>query len=823
MVAGQSVVIIGAGVVGAGLADELSARGWTDITVVDQGPLPAPGGSTSHAPGLVFQTNASRTMTHLARYTVEQLCALELDGEPCFLQVGGLEVATTPARLADLQRRHGWATGWGLDARLLSPAECVELYPLLDPGVVLGGLHVPTDGLAKAVRAVDALLGRARSRGVRVLDRTEVLDVRTQDGRVTAVATSAGDLAADVVVCCAGIWGPKVAAMVGMTLPLTPMAHQLAWTGQVPGLTGQTREAVRPILRHQDQDLYYRDRFDGIGIGYYGHRPMPIEVGDILGVDAAEVMPSVQPFTEADFAPAWEATQVLLPATAGAKIDEGINGLFSFTTDDMPLLGPSRDVAGFWVAEAVWVTHSGGVARAMAEWIVDGRCSSFDLHECDVNRFEAHQLAPRYVLERSCQNFVEVYDVKHPLEPMQDPRPLRTSPFQPRQVALGAHFLEASGWERPHWYEANAGLVAGRSVPSPQPWAARYWSPIVATEAQVTRERVAMYDMTALKRLSVTGPGAEAFLQRMTTGDVAKSVGSVTYCLLLDDAGGVRSDVTVARLGEREFQVGVNGALDLDWLTRHLPVSGSAGSVNGSAGWVEVRDVTAGTCCIGLWGPLAREVLQPLTGTDLSAAGLKYFRGTRLYVGHVPVLALRLSYVGELGWELYTSADQGLKLWDTLWQAGQAHGLIAAGRGAFNSLRLEKGYRAFGTDLTFEHDPWEAGLGFAVRAAKPQFVGRKAVLARKEAVARRLACLTLDDAGQVVLGKEPVYDGPGCVGYVTSAAYGYTTGTSIAYAWLPAALAEPGRKVSIGYFDQRLPATVTAEPLFDPQMTRLKS
>jgi dimethylglycine oxidase len=806
------VVIVGAGVVGAGLADELSARGWTDITVIDQGRLPAPGGSTSHAPGLVFQTNSSRTMTQLARYTVDTLRALELDGQPCFSQVGGLEVATTPARRAELHRRHGWATSWGLQARLLSPAECVQMHPLLDADVVLGGLHVPTDGLASAVRAVDALLRRARSRGVRVLDGTEVLDVHTRDGRVTGVATSAGELAAEVVVCCAGIWGPRVAGMVGMDLPLTPMAHQLAWTGQLPGLAGQTRESVRPILRHQDQDLYYRDRYDRIGIGYYGHRPMPIEAGDILGVEAAEVMPSVQPFTEADFAPAWEATKVLLPATAGTKVEEGINGLFSFTTDDLPLLGPAAGVDGFWVAEAVWVTHSGGVARAMAEWIMDGRCASFDLHECDVNRFETHQLAPPYVRERSCRNFIEVYDIKHPLEPMADPRPLRTSPFHPRQAELGAFFLEASGWERPHWYEANADLVEGRTVPAPDPWAARYWSPIIAAEAQVTRERVAIYDMTALKRLSVTGPGAESFLQRMTTGDATKSVGSVTYCLLLDEAGGVRSDVTVARLGRQEYQVGANSALDLDWLTRHLPDDGS----------VQVRDLTAGTCCIGLWGPLAREVLQPLTDTDVSSGGLKYFRGSRLYVGHVPAVALRLSYVGELGWELYTTAEFGLTLWDTLWRAGAPHGIIAAGRGAFNSLRLEKGYRSFGTDLTFEHDPWEAGLGFAVRLAKPDFLGRRAALTRRESVARRLCCLTLDDPVSVLMGKEPVYADGGCVGYVTSAGYGHTTGTSIAYAWLPAELAEPGRSVRVGYFDRRLAATVTAEPLFDPGMTRLR-
>ncbi|MEV8086903.1 GcvT family protein [Streptomyces nigra] len=809
---GPRVVIIGAGVVGAALADEISARGWTDVTVVDQGAVPATGGSSSHAPGLVFQTNPSRTMTHLARYTVEKLTSLDVDGEPCFLQVGGLEVATGPARLAELRRRHGWITAWGVEARLLTPDECVAAHPLLDPGRVLGGLLVPTDGLARAVLAVEAQLRRARARGVRVLDRHEVLDIRTADGEITGVRTDHGDFDADIVVCCAGIWGPRIARMAGMNLPLTPLAHQFGWTGPVPALAGQREEAVRPILRHQDAGLYYRDRFDRLGIGSYGHRPMPVRADDILPVDTAGGMPSVLDFTEDDFAPAWTETRSLLPATREAKVEDGINGLFSFTTDNFPLLGESPDVKGFWVAEAVWVTHSAGVGRAMAEWLVDGHCSSFDLHECDVNRFEPHQVAPEYVLTRDCRNFVEVYDILHPLQPSGEPRPLRTSPFHVRQREHGAHFLEAGGWERPQWYASNARLLDGRSIPTPDDWAARHWSPIVGAEAQATRETVALYDMTALKRLEVSGPGAAALLERLCTGRVAKSVGSVTYTLLLDHDGGVRSDITVTRLGRDLFQVGVNGNLDLDWITRHLPADGTA----------QVRDITPGTCCVGLWGPRARDVLQPLTEDDFSDTGLKYFRARRTYVGSVPVTALRLSYVGELGWELYTTADLGLRLWDTLWRAAEPLGGVLAGRGAFNSLRLEKGYRSFGTDMTFEHDPYEAGLGFAVRPDKDDFIGKAALERRRTDVRRRLTCLTIDDPRSVVMGKEPVYDGDRVVGYVTSAGYGYTVGTGIAYAWLPAERAVPGTALDIGWFGRRVKAVVAEEPLFDPAMTRLR-
>ncbi|MFF1718452.1 GcvT family protein [Streptomyces sviceus] len=810
--AGPRVVIIGAGVVGAALADEISARGWTEVTVVDQGPLPATGGSSSHAPGLVFQANPSKTMTELARYTVEKFCSLDVDGQPCFLQVGGLEVATTPERVTELHRRHGWLTAWGVDSRILTADECVEKHPLVNRDRVLAGLHIPTDGLAKAVLAVEAQIRRATERGVTFLARHEVLDVLQADGEVTGVRTDQGDLAADIVVCCAGIWGPRIARMVGMNLPLTPLGHQLAWTGPVPALAGQTEEAVRPILRHQDADLYYRDRYDTLGIGYYGHRPMPITADEILSVDEADTMPSVLKFTEDDFADAWTETQSLLPATAEAKVEEGINGLFSFTTDGLPLLGESPDVKGFWVAEAVWVTHSAGVGRAVAEWLVDGHCSSFDLHECDVNRFEPHQLSPEYVLARDCQNFVEVYDILHPLQPSGHPRPIRTSPFYARQQELGAFFLEANGWERPHWYEVNSGLVEGRSIVTPNDWAARYWSPVVGAEAQTTRETVAMYDMTALKRLEVSGRGAADFLERLCTGKVAKSVGSVTYTLLLDHDGGIRSDITVARLAPDVFQVGANGNLDLDWFTRHLPADGT----------VQVRDITPGTCCIGLWGPLARDVLQPLTDEDFSATGLKYFRAKRAHIGSVPVTAMRLSYVGELGWELYTTADLGQKLWDTLWRAAKPLGGIAAGRGAFNSLRLEKGYRSFGTDMTYEHDPYEAGVGFAVKADKEDFVGKAALERRAADVRRKLTCLTIEDPRAVVMGKEPVYDGQRAVGHVTSAAFGYTIGKGIAYAWLPAELTAPGTTVHIGYFDQRVEAVVAEEPLFDPAMSRLR-
>ncbi|MFF5589103.1 GcvT family protein [Streptomyces hygroscopicus] len=807
------VVIVGAGIVGCSLADELTARGWSQVTVLEQGPLPAPGGSTSHAPGLVFQTSPSRTLTGFARYTVEKFSSLKVDGLPCFNPVGGLEIATSEERWADLHRKAGLAASWGVRGELISPARCAELWPLLARDRILGGFHTPDDGLARALLASRAQLERATARGARFLDRHTVTAIERKGGRVTAVVTDRGTFPADAVVCAAGFWGPLIGAMAGVDVPLQPLAHQYATTAPLPELAGVNdprTEASRPILRFQDRDLYYREHTDRIGIGSYAHRPLPVDPARLPAYDDAPVMPSSLPFTAEDFAPSWAESVGLLPALGASRVEKGFNGVFSFTPDGMPVIGESREVRGFWLAEAVWVTHAAGVARAVAEWMTDGRPGT-DVHACDLYRFEEAQRSPAYIAERGRRNFIEVYDVIHPLQPVEQPRPLRVSPFHVRQRELGGYFLEAAGWERPHWYEANAALAESVQPPPRDAWSARHWSPIAAAEARATRERVALYDMTPLGRLEVSGPGALDFLQRMTTNQLAKKPGAVTYTLLLDEAGGIRSDLTVARLSEHHFQVGTGGALDLDWLLRHAPDD------------VRIADITPGTTCVGVWGPLARDLVQPLTPDDFAHEAFGYFTARRTFIGHVPVTAMRLSYVGELGWELYTTADLGLRLWDTLWEAGRHHGVIAAGRSAFNSLRLEKGYRAWGHDMTTEHDPYEAGLGFAVRMDKGDFIGRAALEGRGAGtVTRKLTCLTLDDPAAVVMGKEPVYADGVAAGYVTSASYGYTIGRTVAYAWLPAAIAVPGTAVHIEYFGEKVPATVAAEPLYDPHGERIR-
>ena len=804
------IVIIGAGIVGCSLADELTERGYTDVTVIEKGRLWNPGGSTSHAPGVVFQTNGSRTMAQFARQTVDKLYSLRHNGDTCFLKVGSLELATTPDRLAELHRRAGFALSAGINGRVISAEEALKLHPLLVRDKLLGALYVPDDGIARAKLGDQVMGERAISRGARFIENCEVVSIGQSDGSVTGVQTTQGLFPADIVVSCAGIWGPKIGAMVGMSKAMQPMAHQLCYTAPMPELASYQSEAELPVLRHQASDLYFKQRGQSLAVGWYGHRPLPVRSEDIVPCERAEVMPSQMPFTPEEWKGAMEGAIDVIPSLKNSEIVESMNGLFSFTVDNFPLMGEWGGLKGFWVAEAVWITHGCGVARAMAEWIINGH-PSLAVHECDVNRFETHQLGPQHIEERGSQNYIEVYDLLHPLQPMESPRPLRTTGFYHRQQELGGFFLEASGYERPHWYEANAGLVAQYTSPPRDQWSSKFWSPIIGAEALAVRNGVGLFDITTLKRIEVTGNGALEFLERLTTGNLRKKAGSITYCLLLNEKGGIMSDITVMRRSERDFFIGVNSNTDINYLRKHAPDT------------VHVKDITAGTVGLGLFGPKSRELAQSLTREDLSNEALGYFKLKNTYLGHVPVMLCRLSYVGELGYEIYTTADFALKLWDTLWQAGQKYGLIAAGRGAFNSMRLEKGYRSYGADMNSEHNPHEAGLSFAVRKGEG-YVGAEAFnKLNQDAVSKRLVCLVLNNPENVVLGKEPVLYKNSVVGYITSAYFGHTVGKQLAYAWVPSELSVQGTNLSIRYFVCDYPATVGEDPQFDPQMKRLRS
>ncbi|MGH2391184.1 MAG: GcvT family protein, partial [Chloroflexota bacterium] len=675
------VVIIGAGIVGCSAAYHLTQVGYTDVLVLDQGPLFRTGGSTSHAPGLMFQLNSSRLVCTLARHSADLYGSLSHDGEPCYLPVGSLEVAASAERWEDLKRKAGWAKSWGLEAHLISPEEAARLVPLLAADRIHGAIHVPSDGVTPGVPVSEAMARAAMARGAEFEGDTRVTGVEVRDGRVRAVLTDQGRITAERVLVCAGIWGPAIGRMAGVPIPLTPVQHQYARTAPLAELLGET--GVRhPILRHQDRSMYFRQHGECYGIGSYRHEPLVVDVDRIPRHGEAPVMPSMLPFTPEHFAPAMEAAADLLPALRGVALTNAFNGMFSFTPDGQSLIGESMGVRGFWVAEAVWVTHGGGVGKLIAEWMVEG-LPSMDTREVDLNRFHGHVATPSYIRTRGARQYREVYDIIHPLQQLERPRGLRRGPFHPREEALGAEFFESAGWERPQWYTANEPLLAGVCQPARTGWSARHWSPIAAAEHRAARERVAMFDLTAFTKLEVAGPGALRYLERLAANKMDQPIGKVTYTAMLNERAGIQCDLTVARLAEDRFWVLTGGSVgmhDLAWLRRHLSDDDS----------VRITNQSSAYCCVGLWGPHARDVLARVCEDALDNTAFPYFSARPIACGPVPVLALRVSYVGELGWELYAPTEYGLYLWDLLWAAGASFGITAAGGAAFESLRLEK-------------------------------------------------------------------------------------------------------------------------------------
>ena len=475
-------VVVGAGIAGCSVAYHLTTLGWRDIVVVDQGPLFETGGSTSHAPGLVFQVNPSKTMTSFARTTVDLWSQLELDGVPCAKTVGSLEVAWTPERLADLKRKVGYGLSWGVEAHLLSGTEARGLFPMLSERV-LGAIYVPSDIQTNATRPAEAMAREAERNGAAFHGNVKVTGFGIADGRIAAVHTTQGDITTDLVVSAVGIWAPRLGAEAGVPIPLSPLQHIYAVTTPLPDLAGSTEDISLPIVRHQDKSMYFRQVGEAIGIGSYRHEPLVVEADDILDHGEAPIAPAEMPFTPDHFERGMAAAREVLPSLVGAGLTRKFNGLFSFTTDGFPVLGESPQVRGFWSAQAVWITHAGGVGKAVAEWIVNGEPTT-DLRECDIRRFHPHALSRPYVRARAAQQYREVYDIIHPRQQATNPRNIRLTPFFARQRELGAVFFENAGWERPQWHDANRDLLDSLPVTgeSRAGWAAREWSPTVAAE-----------------------------------------------------------------------------------------------------------------------------------------------------------------------------------------------------------------------------------------------------------------------------------------------------------------------------------------------------
>jgi glycine cleavage system aminomethyltransferase T/glycine/D-amino acid oxidase-like deaminating enzyme len=790
------IVVVGGGVGGCSIAYWLTKLGKSDVLLVDRAELTS--GSTFHSAGLVGQLRGSLPLTRMMMWSVELYRTLgaEVGLETGWHEVGSLRLASAPERLEELQRQAGWAKTFGLPLELISAEEAQALFPPMVTDGVLGAAYLPTDGYIDPSQLTFALAEGARRGGAEIAPHTRVTAIRTERGRITGVVTDKGEIEADVVVNAGGMFAKEIAALAGVNVPIVPMAHEYLVTKPV-GLP-----LDMPTMRDPSLLVYLRPESGGLIMGGYERHCAPWSLEgippDFNGKLLAEDWPR--------FEELMENAIVRVPSLEEMEVVRLINGPEAFTPDNEFILGPT-EVRGLWTAAgfcAHGLAGAGGMGRLVAEWIADGT-PSLDTWEMDSRRFGYAYRSPEYALARTKEVYETYYDVRYPGYERQAGRPLRLSPTYPRLAELGAAFGEKSGWERANWFEPNA--AAGDEALRPRGWAGRLWSPAIGAEHRACREAAALFDETSFAKIEVSGEGAADFLERMCANRVARDVGAVTYTQMLNPRGGIECDFTVTRLGAERFRIVTGTAFgrhDLAWIREHAPDG------------VAVDDVTSAWACLGLWGPRAREILQPLSSEPLD---FPYMRSRELAIGVVPCLAVRVTYVGELGWELYCPMELGLRLWDTIWAGGGGHGLVAGGYKGIDSLRLEKGYRVWGADITPEDTPFEAGLGFAVKLDK-QFVGRDALQEEPE---RRLCCLVLADPRSVALGSEPVRVEGELVGRVTSGGYGYSVERSIAYAYLPAARAVVGQPVEVEIFGEWAAGEVAAEPLWDPTGARVRA
>lgn len=813
--ASARVVIIGGGVGGASIAYHLAQMGCSDVVVIERDELT--NGSTFHSAGLVGQLRSTVTLTKMMMYSVElyRSLACKPDTDPGWVESGGIRLACTPQRLEELHRQVGWAKTFGLPLEAISAKEAQELFPLMSTDGVLGATFLPTDGYLDPSQLTYSLAKGARAGGVYIATHTRVTGIEVDEGRVRAVRTDAGRIEADIVVNAGGMYAAEIGRMANVRIPIVPFSHQYLVTS---GFREEADMTSLPTLRDPDLLVYFRQDVRGLVMGGYERHSKAA----FLNSHNVDTIPG--DFNGRLLDEDWERFEEIttnssrrVPAMADVPIRKLINGPEGFTPDNEFCLGET-EVSGLFVAAgfcAHGIAGAGGIGKVMAEWVLEGE-PRMDLWEMDVRRFGKHYQSPSYTLARTRENYETYYDIRYPNHERQAGRPLRRSALYDWHAKNGAFFGEKSGWERVNYYESNADYSLEEF--RPRGWAGQHWSTAIAAEHLGTRESAGLFDESSFSKLEVSGPEAAEMMEFLCDNSVARGVGKVTYTQMLNRRGGVESDFTVTQRDENSFLIVTGtafGSHDGGWIRRNLPATGG----------VTVRDVTGAYSCYGLWGPKARNILSQLTATDLSNSGFPYLRAQEITVADVPVLALRVTFVGELGWELYCSTEYGARLWEALYEVGRPHGMVIGGYRAIDSLRLEKGYRVWGSDVTPDETPYEAGLDFCVRWDKKNgFLGRDALVEEHEAgPSRKLSCLALADMKAVVLGNEPVKLNGEVVGRVTSGGLGYSVQSSIAYAYLPAHKAGTGTHVEIYIFGEWIEATVVSAPIFDPKSERIRA
>ena len=803
-------IVIGGGVVGCSVAYHLTKLGWSDVVLLERKRLTS--GTTWHAAGLIAQLRATQNMTRLAKYSQELYGALEAETGVAtgFRRCGSITVALTQERREELLRQASMARAFGVEVEPVTPSEIAGRYPHLSLDGVTGGVYLPKDGQGDPANIAQALARGARRRGARVLEGVKVTGLETRGRRVACVhweaGGEAGTIAAEHVVNCAGMWGREVGRMAGVTVPLQACEHFYIVTEQIEGLT------QLPVLRVPDECAYYKEDAGKMLVGAFEPVAKPWGMEGIPEDFEFDQLPE----DVAHFEPILEAAIARMPMLAETGIHTFFNGPESFTPDDAYFLGLAPERDNYWVAagfNSIGIQSAGGAGMALAHWMDTGS-RPFDLGDVDIARMQPFQRNRRYLVERSTETLGLLYADHFPYRQKATARGVRRSPLHEHLRAAGAVFGEVAGWERANWYAAP-----GQEREYRYTWGRQNWFANAAAEHMAIREGCGIYDMSSFGKIRVEGPDAEAFLNRMTGADVAVAPGRIVYAQLLNAAAGIEADVTITRLSETAYLVVTPAATrraDQTWLQRHV---GEARVV--------LTDVTPAEAVIAVMGPKARALMASVSPEDLSEAAHPFGSAREIEIGMGLARVHRVSYVGEHGWEVYVSTDMAAHVFETLMEAAPAHGARLCGLHAMDSCRLEKGFRHFGHDITCEDHVLEAGLGFAVRTSKPAFLGRDAVLRRREeGLARRMLQFRLTDPEPLLYHAEPILRDGEVVGHLTSGGYGHALGGAVGLGYVPcegeSAESLLASRYEIEVAGARVPATASLKPLYDPTGARMR-
>ena len=806
------VVIIGGGIVGCSVAYHLTKLGWRDVLLLERKSLT--GGTTWHAAGLVTQLRHNRTMIDIARYGVDLYSRLEAEtGVPTgFRQNGSVSVARTRGRMDELRKITSLGRAYGIEIEPISPREAEEMWPLMRTNDLVGALSIPKDGQAIPTDVALALASGSREGGAVLLEDTKVTGIKTRNGAATGVSTERGDVECEVVVNCAGMWAREVGLMAGVSVPLHAAEHMYLVTNPM-GIPYETRS-----LRDPDEQIYFRrDQEETGAILMGGFEPVAKPWG-MSGIPEDWSFSLMEPDWE-HFKVFWETAIYRVPAMEQAGIDRFNVGAESFTPDNRYLMGEAPELRNFYVAagmNSTGIAAGAGVGNAVAQWIVEGH-PTMDLSEVDIRRFHRSQNSAGYLHDRTVETVGTLYGTHWPhLQPV-TARNARRSPLHDRLAARGACFGAAAGWERPNWY-APEGVVPEYEYS----FGRQNWFPYSAEEHRAAREAVALFDQTSFAKFLLQGRDAEPVLQRICANDVAVAPGRVVYTSMLNERGGIEADLTVTRTATDSYLIITGGATatrDFEWVKDHIPEGAHA----------ILTDLTSAYAVLGVMGPRSRELLSRLTPAALSNDAFPYLSSREIEMGYAIVRATRITYVGELGWELYVPTEFSTAVYDAVVEEGGKLGLRHAGFHAMDSLRTEKAYRAWGMEITDQETPLEAGLCFAVAFDKgTDFIGREALMRQREnPLIRRLAVFTIDDPEPLLLGDEPIYRDGVLVGRTTSGTVGHTLGRSVGMGYVEGKDGVDAAFIRSGTYEieiatERYSATPSLRPPYDPRGERVR-